>query len=75
MTRRSTKASRTVYYVAHPGMQEYKAFHYEGTSIPFPTLLIKRRIPGPVAPRIARRCAESDDLELDLGGDIELGFD
>jgi hypothetical protein len=75
MARRTTQTFQKVYDVAHPGMLEYKAFHYEGTSIRFPTLLIKRRMPEPVAPRIPRRCEESEDLELDLDSDMELGFE
>ncbi len=75
MARRATKTFRTVYDIAHPGMLEYKAFHFEGTSIRFPTLLIKRRMPEPVAPRIVRGCRENQEVELDLDGDSELGFD
>ena len=75
MARRATQTFRTVYDIAHPGMLEYKAFHYERTSIRFPTLLIKRRMPEPVAPRILRSPKESDDLERDFGSDSELGFD
>ena len=75
MAWRATKTFRTVYGIAHPGMLEYKAFHFEGTSIRFPTLLIKRRMPEPVAPRIVPSCGENEEVELDLDGDSELGFD
>ncbi|AMW03732.1 TY-Chap domain-containing protein [Gemmatimonas phototrophica] len=75
LARRTTQTFRTVYGVAHPGMLHYEAFHSQGTSIRFPTLLIKRRVPEPVTPRIERWSEESDDLELDHDSDMELGFD
>lgn len=75
LARRTTQTFRTVYGVDHPGMLHYEAFHYEGTSIRFPTLLIMRRMPEP-----SRRGGDivmehCDDLELDFGGDPELGIE
>jgi hypothetical protein len=75
LARRTTQTFRTVYGVGHPGMLEYQAFHSEGTSIRFPTLLIKRRMPEPVPPGGELAMELSDDLELDLGGDLEQGFE
>ena len=49
MAKRATRTFRRVYDVAHPGMLNYEAFQCEGTSIRFPTLLIKRRAPEPVS--------------------------
>jgi hypothetical protein len=43
LAKRATRTFSRVYDVAHPEM-----LHYEGTSIRFPTLLIKRRVPEPV---------------------------
>ena len=72
MAKRATRTFRRVYGVEHPGMLNYEAFHCEGTSIRFPTLLIKRRVPEPVF-RSGEMALDADDgVELDLGGDGEL---
>ncbi len=62
---RTTRTFRTVYGVEHPGMLHYEAFHGEGTSIRFPTLLIKRRLPEPLSPHGEMAIGRSDDVEAD----------
>ena len=53
-------------------MLDYEAFHCEGTSIRFPTLLIKRRVPEPVFRSGEMTLDAEDCVELDFGGDVEL---
>ena len=60
MAKRATRTFRRVYGVQHPGMLDYEAFHCEGTSIRFPTLLIKRRVPEPVS-RSAKMTLDAED--------------
>lgn len=72
LARRTTQTFLTVYGVEHPRLLHYEAFHCEGTSIRFPTLLIKRRMPEPSPRSIGQ---EHCDFELDLDGDTDLGFD
>jgi hypothetical protein len=72
MAKRATRTFRRVYGVAHPGMLHYEAFHCEGTSIRFPTLLIKRRVPEPVF-RFGELAPDADDgVGMDFGGDGAL---
>jgi hypothetical protein len=75
LARRTTQTFRTVYGVEYPGMLNYEAFHCEGTSIRFPTLLIKRRMPEPSPPSHDLAMEHCDDVETDFGGDLELGFE
>jgi hypothetical protein len=72
LARLTTQTFRTVYGVAHPGMLHYEAFHCEGTSIRFPTLLITRRMPEPSSRRGDMAMEPCDDVEMDWGGDPEL---
>lgn len=72
LARLTTQTFRTVYGVEHPGMLHYEAFHCEGTSIRFPTLLIKRRMPEPSPRRGDVTVEPCDDVEMDWGGDPEL---
>ena len=48
LAKRATRTFRRVYGVKHPDVLNYEAFHCEGASIRFPTLLIKRRVPEPM---------------------------
>jgi hypothetical protein len=66
LAKRATRTFRQVYGVEHPGMLNYEAFHCEGTSIRFPTLLIKRRVPEPVF--------RFGEMELDADGSVGMDF-
>jgi hypothetical protein len=75
LARLTTQTFRKVYGVAHPSMLHYEAFHSEGTSIRFPTLLIKRRMPEASPPRGDVAVESCDDAEMDWGGHSNLGFE
>ena len=75
MAKRATRTFRRVYGVQHPGMLDYEAFHCEGTSIRFPTLLIKRRVPEPVFRSGEMTLDAEDGAEMDFGVDAELDIE
>ncbi len=69
--RRTTRTFREVFGVEHPGMLHYEAFHSEGTSIRFPTLLIKRRVLEPRFRGFELAPDVDDEAELDFGGELD----